>query len=142
VNGAAITAVNPTLIAFNVALSIPGQWKIAVTNPTAEPSLPFAFTVTGPPNIEGAEPTPLTHGAAEQTWKFTGTGFMSGLAVALTLDSGPANAPAPVAITATPISVASTAVVVKAILPVAGRLQAIITNPGGHASAAYTTNVT
>ena len=130
-NGAAITAVAETVISANITLAIPGGWNITVQNPPAAPSQGFIFTVTGPPSITGFKgAAPQTINAAAQEWTFTGTGFMSGLAVALTGPSGAASA----VVTA----VTSTTVSVKAVLNVAGDWKAIATNPSDNASQPFT----
>jgi hypothetical protein len=129
VSGAAITAVHPTLVNCNVTLAIPGPWQVTVQNPPDQPSAPFKFTVIGAPAIAGTNPAALTHGAGAQDLTLTGTGFMSGVTVALTPAGG--GAPVPTSVK----TVSSTTVELKVTVATAGAWQIVATNPQNKASA-------
>ncbi len=136
VSGAAVTAVAPALISCSVALNTAGSWKVAIANPSGPSSDAFIFTVPGPPTITAMSPSAPVHNATAQTLTLNGTGFMSGLTVALTSSAGAA------AVTIAPDSVTATSVVIRATLDVAGNWQAVVTNPGAFASAAFPFTVT
>lgn len=139
VNAADITSVQPTMISLNAILNIPGPWQVSVQNPPADASPAYIFTVVGAPTITG--PVAIARPTA-QAWDLTGTGFMSGLTVSLATTGAGA---APIA--AVIVAVKSTAVTVQATLPAAGPgggavppVVAVVTNPGGFASPAFTIN--
>ena len=143
--GGNVTFSSPTLATVTVALDQAGDWKAAVTNPGAGPSSDYRFTVVGPPAIAGVIPqnpaqgaVPV-HNANPQALTFTGDGFMAGLTVQLT---DPAQHV--VQLTAPPdiTSISPTRVVVRATLTDLGAWRAVITNPGGRASAPFGFNVT
>jgi len=143
--GAAVTVSSPTLAATTATLDQPGDWKASVTNPGASPSSAFRFTVVGPPTVAGVIPQNPAQGPAPvhnnnpQTLTITGDGFMSGLTVQLT-DPGQHV----VHLTAPPdiVSISPTRLVVKPTLAAAGAWRAVVTNPGGRASAPFDFNVT
>jgi len=136
VAGADITDVGPTLISCNVVLNTAGSWMVAAANPATASSDAFIFSVSGPPTVTATNPAALTHNAAAQALAFTGSGFMSGLTVALT-----SPAPGSAAVTITPDSVTATSVAIKATLDLAGNWQAKISNPGNLASDAFSFTV-
>jgi hypothetical protein len=132
--GGSITSVSKTLVQTNAVLDQPGEWQAFVTNPGGAPSDALRFTVFGPPSILAVDPAAPIHNAAAQNLALVGDGFMNGLTVQLAGAAAPANV--------TVTSVGSTRVVVSAILANAGACQAVVTNPGGHASAPFNFNVT
>jgi hypothetical protein len=132
-----IIAVSPTLISAKAVLDAPGNWKAVVANPAAAPMPAFAFVVFGPPRITGLTGTPPVHNAAAQNITFAGTGFVSGLLLTLTSPAA-AVGQVPAIIT----QVTSQQVIITAVLADAGNWQVVATNPGNHASPAFTFIVT
>ena len=116
---------HPTEVQVNAALATPGKWKATVTNPGAEASASFGFTVSGAPTMNPVQA--VASAANSQDLTFRGSGFVEGLTVSMRRVQ-----PAPPLpdVQAKVISVSPTELKVSAVLQDAGTWETTISNPG------------
>ena len=139
ITGANVTFSSPALIAVSAVLNRVGGWKVSVKNPKADASSPFLFTVQGPPVIGGVNPLQPAHGAMS-TLTFFGEGFIPTPTMEFTLPAAGGVAAQQVAGNVTKLD--ENRLTVEVNFPQAGAWQAVATNPGNRASAAFNITVT
>jgi subtilase family serine protease len=95
VSNLAVTSLTPTRITAAISTgTVTRTWSIVVTNPNGQASSPASLQVNAPnpaPAIAGLSPNPMTGSTSGQVLMINGSGFQSGvgLAVNLTYPGGP-----------------------------------------------------
>lgn len=131
--GHAITDLRDTSFRVAVMLPEPGTYRLVVTNPDAQGSLPFALVVKAPadgPSVREIKPAGLRVSTSPQTLTVEGARFDAGLTLNVTDPAGNVQSLGGDSIR----NVMPTSFQVTVTLETPGRYEIVVTNPSGRAS--------
>jgi hypothetical protein len=142
VDGTAITFGSSTVFKMNVALPLAGSYTVQATNPSGLASNVFSFSVAAPaapaaPTTTGISPESPVQQSVPQGVYVAGTGFQTGLTVALTAPDGTTTTVSGSAITFGSSMIFKMTVTLLS----PGTYSVVVTNPSGLSSAPRTFTV-